>query len=165
MGGYVYGLILVGVSAAVVELLAVGGEGRMKAHLRLVTGLCILIACLQPVKEGIVYLKDLAEDEIPLNVSHPSVDKEQYHEMFDGYLIEMGEQEVRRWVRDVLTDVFGVSEENSRVEVSMGVVDGVLGVTEVNISLSGKAVLKNPHQIEEYIYSRLLCPCHVSVAV
>lgn len=165
MGRYVYGLILVGVSAAVVELLAVGGDAsRMKGHLRLVAGLCILVACLQPMREGIAYLTSLAEGELPLTLPHKDVEEENYQEMFDGYLGDTGSREVKVWVETTLTDVFGISEEHSTVEVSMTVADGVPCPAEVYIALSGKAILKNPHRIEEYISSRLACPCYVSVS-
>ncbi len=159
MGSYVYGLIAVGVAAAVAELLTVGNKG----YVRLVAGLCILLACIQPLREGVSYLRDLAEGDLDLSLPPAAEDAENYGDMFNGYLSDTGRREVESWVETALTDVFGISREHFSVEARMTVREGVPCPEEIYISLQGKAILKNPHQIEDYISSRMTCPCHVFV--
>ena len=165
MDGYVYGLILVGVSAAVVEWLSVGGEGgRMKSHLRLVTGLCLMMACFYPLRVGVTYLKSLADGDISLEIPVEEGEMGKYESVLEGYLTDAGETQVRAWVSETLTAVFGVAQEHQTVEVLMTVSQGSPCPSEIYISLSGKAILKDPHQIEAYISSRMACPCYVSVS-
>ncbi len=164
MGEYIYGLILVGVAAAVVELLAVGKDAtRTKGYVRLMAGLCILVACIAPLREGVAYLKTLAEGEMSFDLPQGQGVVDNYQDMFDGYLSNTGEEEIGEWVENTLGEVFGISAEHSLTEVRMTVREGVPCPDEIYISLWGKAIIKNPHQIEDYISSRLSCACHVSV--
>lgn len=164
MGGYIYGLILVGVVAAVVELLAVGKDAsRTKGYVRLMAGLCVLVACISPLREGVAYLKDMADGEFALDLPQGSGEGNHYQDMFDGYLSNTGAEEIGAWVGSILTDTFGISAEHSEIEVRMTVREGVPCPDEIYISLWGKAIIKNPHQIEDYISSRLSCACYVSV--
>ena len=143
MGNYIYGLILVGVAAAVAELITVGRDvTRTKGYLRLVSGLCVLVACLSPLQEGITYLKALADGEISA-VLPPAHEVEDYPNMFDGYLADTGGAEVTAWVEDTLTDVFGISREYSDVEVRMVMREGVPYPEEIYIS-QPKRCLKQP---------------------
>ena len=165
MGAYVYSLILVGVCAAVVEWLTLGGEGsKMTGHLRMVTGLCILIACLQPIGEGITYLKNLSEGDLTATLPEVDIDHSDYNQMFNDYMGDMGKQEITTWIEQTMQEVFGISAEDVDIDVVMDTTtQDVPTPAEVYLSLSGKAILKNPHQIESYIASRLMCPCYVSV--
>ena len=164
MGQYVYGLILVGVCVAVVELLSFGGEGgKMGGYVRLVAGLCILVACLQPLREGISYLTDLAQGEIPMpNLDHVVV-PEDYGQMFDSYLGDTCQTETQTWVAETLTGVFGISQEHYQVTVTMTDEAGIFYPSEVYITLTGIGIFENPHQIEAYITAQLSCPCYVRV--
>ena len=168
MGAYIYGIILVGVSCAVVELLSIGGESKMKGHLRLVAGLCILVACIQPIKEGAAYIMDIANGEMEIELPQGGTyEKEDYQAMFDGAIADMTGQEIEVWVQNTLRDVFGITEDQSAVEVVMteekSQDTGLTYPKDVYICLTGKAILKNPHQIEAYMAEKLFCACYVSV--
>ena len=164
MTTFVYGLMLVGVSATLAEWLTLGGEGSaMKGHLRLVIGLCVLVACIYPLGEGITYLKNLALGDLQVNLPSQNQNHEDYQHMFDQYLSDTGGQEIKDWVEDTMSQVFGIDKDLCEVLVEMDTSQGIPQVTEVYITLRGKAVFKNPHQIEAYIASHLSCVCHVLV--
>ncbi len=164
MGEYVYALMLVGVSAAMVELLSLGGEGsRMRGHLKLVAGLCVLVACIRPMQEGVVYLKELVNRDTSMLLPQEQPGGEAYRHIWDDYMGDMSCQEVRAWTQTTLHEVFSISAEESEVEVTIEMREGVPYLSDVYISLWGKAILKNPHQIEMHISSALGCPCYVYV--
>lgn len=160
-----YGLIAAAVAATLVELIAPQGEGgRLGGQVRLVAGLCILIALIQPLREGITILRAMAEGE--LSEMLPDVElppQEEYDSVWADTLVGMGEQEVESWVAGVLEREFRIDSDNHRVQVICETDDGALCVQEVRIALWGAAIWKNPHAIEVYVSERLSCPCTVSV--
>lgn len=167
MKTYIYSLILVAVLAALVEMLLPDGqEGRMSGHIRLITGMCILLALLPPLRQGVLFLGDLADGsyELTLPDGAEAQGEAGYESVFDGYLSDISRKQTEAWAYEVLSEVFGISKENVRVTVTASAGEGNVPVLEnIHVVLSGKAILKNPHEIEAYIAARLGCPCDVSV--
>ena len=161
-----YGLIAAAVAATLVELIAPQGEGgRLGGHVRLVAGLCVLIALIQPLREGVTLLRAMAEgdlSEVLPDVKLPA--EEEYDSVWSDTLAAMGEQEVTSWVEGMLEQEFGIHPDNRRVQVLCEATeDGALHVKEVYIALWGAAIWKDPHAMEAYISERLSAPCTVSV--
>ncbi len=161
-----YGLIAAAVAATLVELIAPQGEGgRMGGHVRLVAGLCVLVALIQPLREGVMLLRAMAEGDLAEML--PDVElpaEEEYGSVWSDTLAAMGDQEVTSWVEGVLEQKFEISPDNRRVQVVCEVGEnGVLHVKEVYIALRGAAIWKDPHTIEGYVSERLSAPCTVSV--
>ena len=160
-----YALIATAVAATLVELIAPQGEGgRRGGQVRLIAGLCILIALIQPLREGITLLRAVAEgnlSEMIPDMELPS--EEEYGSVWADTLEGLGEQEVASWVEGVLGREFGINPDNRRVQVICENTDSTLCVREVRIALWGAAIWKDPHAIEAYVSERLFCPCTVSV--
>lgn len=161
---YVYALILTAVAAAVVELMI--PEGKLSGTVKGAVGLCLLLALLNPIKEGVAVIRQMADGEIsPPWTGEDAPDAENYQDVLRDELAALGEKEVSAWVSDTLRDTFGIAVENHTCTVTMTVEeDGITpAVGHVTVVLSGVAIFENPHAIEAYISERLGCTCAVAV--
>ena len=171
MSAYVLTLLSASVAVCIVELLLPKGDGgQVASHVRLVSGLLLLVALLNPLREGLLLLRsaatgelgELLEDRLP-----PIPSDEVYGEAFDSALSEVGQQEVEAWVLETLELVFAVSADGCAVE-AVCEVEGdtespTLALRELRIGLRGGYALQDPHPIEDYFAERLGCPCFVTV--
>ena len=167
MKPYILSLLSASLAVAVVELLAPKGEGgRMASHIRMVAGLYLLVALLNPLKEGIRLLRSMADGDMVSRVESliPSDVETDYNGVFRESLTTIGAGEVLTWVTETMESRFGIPPEGCTVWASCDYDDDTLTVTEVRISLKGGYVLRDPHPIESYVSSQLGCPCYVTVA-
>ena len=158
---YLYALILTAVIAAVAEFLTDGNA--TSGAVRAVAGLCVLLAMIQPVKEGLLWLQGAAEGNLEELVSLPEADMDA--EVI--FLEELGmvtEQVVADAVTAAMKERFGIDRQQCRVWVEVRTQKtGEPVVERVAILLSGTAVLKNPHTIQAYWEQTLGCACTVAV--
>ena len=171
MSAYVLTLLSASVAVCVIELLLPKGDGgRVAAHVRLVAGLFLLVALLNPLREGLLLLRsaatgelgELLEDRLP-----PIPSAEVYGEAFGDTLSEVGRQEVEAWALETLELVFAVPAEGCAVEAVCEAEGNAetptLTLRELRIGLRGKHALQDPHPVEDYFSERLGCPCFVTV--
>ena len=164
---YVYAFILTAVVAVTVEMLTPAGEGgRLGSHVRFIAGLCLLIALIQPLREGISILRSVADGRVswPWEEMIPEAETD-YEAILRDELTSLGKMEAEAWVSAVLMERFGIPKENHTctVTVSLGD-DGMTPVIDgVTILLTGASIFQNPHAIEAYITDRLRCSCTVAI--
>lgn len=166
MKPYILSLLSASLAVAVVELLAPKGEGgRMAAHVRMVAGLYLLVALLNPLREGISLLRSMADGDVASRVESliPSDVETDYNGVFGDNLTAIGAGEVSLWVTDAMETRFGIPSEGCAVWASCAYAEDTLTVTEVRISLRGGYTLRDPLPIEVYFSSQLNCPCYVTV--
>ena len=178
-------LLLTALAAAVLEFLLPGGDGsgsRMQGPIRTVVGLCILVALISPVREGISLLRHLAVSDATqlteqLQSSYPGIiqparSAEEYADDLAESLAATGNATVEDWVREALLSQFGIPAEQCAVKAEVAVTipaDPASGetasarITGVWITFYGSSTLKNPHTVEEWFGSQLGCPCYVSI--
>lgn len=163
---YILTILSASLVAAVIELLAPKGEGgRMASHVRLIAGLFLLVALLNPLREGILYLKSAAEGDLTDRMAAvlPDASDEDYQEVFLGVLTDTGAIETEAWVSSALETVFHIPPTACVVEAILETEGGTLTLREVRIALSGDYALEDPHPIEAYMNTQLQCPCYVTV--
>ena len=166
MSYYILSLLSASLAAAIIELLSPKGEGcRMASHIRMIAGLFLLVALLNPLREGIRLLRDAAEGNIASRVESliPSDIQTDYEAVFGENLAAIGSDEVKSWVTDTLKARFDIPPTGCKVSVTCAYDGETLTVTEVRISLLGKYMLQDPHPIESYFTQQLTCPCYVTV--
>lgn len=175
MQHYIYTLVLTALAAAVIELLAPRGDGgRIAAHVRMVAGLFLLVALLNPLKEGLALLSAVAGDGLTAEdladrlpaYSLPDEEAPDYAALLEDTLSSVGAEDAKEWVLTVLDETFGIPPTGCTVSATVTVQSGdntLLTVEEVRIALHGPYALENPHPIEDYIAERLMCTCYVTV--
>ena len=137
----------------------------MASHVRMVAGLYLLVALLNPLKEGISLLRSLADGDMVSRVESliPTDVETNYSGVFGDSLAAIGADEVSSWVTETMESRFGIPPEGCTVWASCDYGEDTLTVTEVRISLKGSYALRDPHPIESYVSSQLNCPCYVTV--
>ena len=166
MHAYILTILTASLGAAVVELLAPKGEGgRITGHVRMIAGLFLIVALLDPLREGILFLRSAADGDLTARLEEvlPERDSEDYGKVFDSTLAAVSRAEVEAFVISALGTVFGIPETDCRVEAVCEAEDGTPVLCEVRIALGGDSVFKDPHPIESYVTAQLQCPCHVTV--
>lgn len=178
-------LLLTALAAAVLEFLLPDGDGfssRMQGPIRTVVGLCILVALISPIREGISLLRRLTVSDTTqlteqLQSSYPSVIQpargtEGYADDLAESLASTGNTAVEDWVREKLLSQFGIPAEQCAVKAEVVVTipaDPASGetasarITGVWITFYGSSILRNPHTVEEWFSNQLGCPCYVSI--
>jgi hypothetical protein len=165
MSTYILPLLAASVAAAAAELLAPKGDGgRLAAHIRMVAGLFLLAALLNPLRVGLEILRDAADGGLAdrLAQTFPAVGESDGSDAFSSMLTSMGQREVEGWVTDTLDGRFGIPATACAVEAVCDYGEGTVSLVEVRIGLKGKYALENPHPIEDYFARALACPCYVT---
>ena len=162
MKAYVYALILTAVVAAIAELLADGGGSS--GAVRMVAGLCVLLALIQPIREGIVWLQSAAEGEIVPEewVSLPEGDPKA-EEVFGEQLLHVSQQAVEAEALSLLRDRFDVPSDGCRIRATVVSEGHGVRVERMTVLLSGSAALKNPHTIKAFMENTFGGECAVAV--
>lgn len=168
-------LAVTALSAFLEYLLPEGSDSRMAASLRLVTGLCVLLALAAPLRDAAALIGSLDDDPdgaFPYARS-PDAAVTPGEEYLNGYLTAQSADAVEAWAIRVLGERFGIAEEDCRVaaEVGPGTMDAsvpdadVTGfcVRRLDVVLSGRAILRDPHVIEDWFERETGCVCRVTV--
>ena len=166
MKTYVFSLLAASLAAAVVELLAPKGQGdRVVSHIRMLAGLFLLVALVNPLREGIDLLRSAADGDLSSRVEAiiPSEGDDGYGAVFGDSLTTISAREVEAWVLQTLEREFGIPAEGCTVWVDCAYDRETLTVTEVRISLRPPYALTDPHPMEAYYANQLGCSCYVTV--
>ena len=131
-----------------------------RPHLKLVTGLCVLLVLVLPAKDTIRALADFA-GRLDLGVLLENEEsREHYEEILDSALWHYSEEELAERLGALLRREFELSEGECRTRVWFGE-EGV--PQKVLVLLSGGAVFSDPYRIEAYVNELFSCPCDVAV--
>lgn len=158
MAPYIISWILVALLSAIAEFLT--PVGRLRGHIRYVAGLCILVALIPPLAQGLDAMTDLA-DRLPEEI--PMTEAIGYQAYFMEYLSDLTAEEYQNWLGDRLHEVYGISREDCGITVEMREEGDLPMPASVHIGLRGKAVLTDPHALEGYVEKALGTSCTVYV--
>ncbi len=116
--------------------------------MRLVFGLCVVIVCISPIKDIINGIGEL--DLGALTV--PEQDRGKYEEIFDSSYTHAEAEELKRGIKRLLFDRFGVETHECSVSVKLRSSDREKNeLLRISVILSGSAIFKNTDEIEEYL--------------
>lgn len=166
MKPYIFTILTSSLLAALIELLSPRGEGgRIAAHVRMITGLFLLVTLLQPIREGILILQSAADGSLTAHLEEmiPEEQIPHYEQTFLDTLTDVGVRETEVWIVSALETVFHISPDDCVVEAVCEAEEERLVLKEVRISLNGAYVWENPQPIETYIREQLKCPCYVTI--
>ena len=163
MSGYIMALVLTGITAAIAELLS--PSEKLAGHIRLVAGLCLLVALLAPVRSAVEYLGSVSDGGFDVEELLPELEGEDYAESFSDELARITVEKTEAWVSGALESRFGIPPDARRIYVKTELSDDgkTPAILRVDIVLHTSAILQNPHEIEAYVTSNLKCPCTVAI--
>jgi hypothetical protein len=155
---YIYSLIITSVIAVLAELIIPKGEGAgIGKYVDMISGLCVVIALISPVKAGVDWLLELEADGIGGLVSeHELPDAESYAEAFEMQILDASQEEVRR----LICKNFKIDPENIRVSLRFS---EEYALQSVSVILRGNGVFVNPAEVTQYVRKTFGCECVVAV--
>lgn len=135
------------------------GEGK---SIRLVVGLCVIIALLVPLKE---LASDFSVDTLlSLSLREDKEEKESsYQAELVSVLQQAGRAELESAVAERLAAKFGMDRADFSVCADTAVINGEMRIEKIVVLLSGNAIFKNPHAISAYVEEWMGCQCAVAL--
>ena len=84
-----------------------------------------------------------------------------FEEIYNENLIKESVEGIEQRLCEMLCSKFSILPESVSVKITIENEAGALTVNEVRVYLSGMAILKDPHEIEEYLGELVDCRCEV----
>lgn len=155
---YIYSLIITSLVAILAELILPKADGDGAArYVDMISGLCIVIALLGPIRAGVTWLTEYQTNGISGVISSVELSEiDAYGQGFDIQLTAVTEEEILRCV----CEKFAIKEQNIRLYAS---ISKEYKLASVTVILSGEGILENPSNIIEYVRNTFGCECTVAV--
>lgn len=151
---YVIRILTMSLLCSLVEMLAPIGEREgLRRMVRLAAALCLLCLMIEPLREVRDALKAFDLGAWAAGMEREA--EEDYARLMEEKLTAVSREQVETIVGELLEEKFAVSGEECTVTVDWE-------SKRVWISLRGRALLRDPREIEAAIEERLACSCTVS---
>ncbi len=154
MKNYLIGVVWAVVIGTVVELLP-PDEGKQTTVFRLLVSLLILCVIANPMLTLLQEGPDVLLDRIRSAIEEINIEggalSDRYAEQTAAYIRTASESKAEDAIGALLAERFGISAEDSRVEVVLGGAGDEIKLDCVTVVLSGRAVLADPYTIEAYL--------------
>ncbi len=160
MKEYVFSLVCVSLIAALFTLLC-PEDATLQKGFRFVLVLVIMCAVFLP-SESVKAILDgsYAENfEGLFGSQDEEFDASHFADSFEKY----GAQYVNAQIKKDICAVFNIADSDCRIVSSFGMKDGGLYFEKITIMISGKAVWKDPHAMEDHITENYGCKCDVAL--
>lgn len=152
MKGYIVSVMCISIIGSIASMLAPDGEGGgLGKHIRLIFGICVVMVCINPIKDIVIYINEL---DLGAVVETPEQDSDRYGEIFDGAYGAAEVENLKNGIVQILSDRFGI--DSAECEVAVVLTDG-RGLSRIVITLYGSAVWKNTNEIEDYLGEIFKC--------
>jgi hypothetical protein len=160
MKEYIFSLVCVSLVATVFKILCPRDATSQKSVRFLISIVIISAIFLPSSRFGELLNTDyFASFEEMLGSYGEGTDNSDFSESFERYGAEYVNAEIKK---DVCKS-FNVSESNCRTVASFEMKEGALCLERISVILSGKAIWKDPHAIEEYVRNTYGCACNVAI--
>ena len=163
MKNYLMYIIIVSLCVSVLNLLIPKGKGLYK-YIKLIGMLVILVSIISPIPEILDKFDMDILDEIRGDIlNNDGTDNIEYSEMLNEYLHTYSIEQYKLQIKELLYDKFGIDKNECDINVNIISEEGKLEVSDLQILLLGKAIFKNPYEIEDYFKELIGCDCRVLI--
>jgi hypothetical protein len=161
MRGYFLGLLAFAICCAVVEFLTPTGEGGgVAAHMKWMSGICLLCVLITPIAQAISDGGDLLgrlEGALDDWLDGGESSKEEYDDRWQEQYEQMDVRYAEAAISLMLQQKLEIAEGDVSVRLQLD--DTGERIAAVQVGLSGRAVWINTHDLEAYIEQTLGCEC------
>ncbi len=148
MKEYVFSLVCISLIAAVFGILCPHDAVGQKSVRFLISIVIISIIFLPPSRWGELVNEDyFAQLEEMLDSYGDGANSSDFAEGFQKY----GTDYVNAEIKKDICKRFEIAESNCRAIATVNMKDGALCLEKITVILSGKAIWKDPHAIEDYV--------------
>ena len=159
MKTYLVTLITASMALALVGILSPrGAKDGIAKHMRLLTAfitVCILIA---PLRDAIASLGGILSGDTELPWEEPQED-ERYEQQMNEALQNASTSYFTQMLTEMLQSRFEIADGEIRCAVTWEQDNEMLSPVRVTVILSGRAIWKDPAQIEAFVSELLGCEC------
>ena len=148
--GYILSVMCISIIGSLISMLSPEGEGGgIGKNIRLIFGLCVVLVCINPIKDIVLQIKDLDFDSI---IELPDGEGDRYDEIFDSSYSSAEIENLKEGIKQMLFDRFNIDGTECSVLVKVtSAGEGKSRLEHIFITLYGSAIFKNTDEIEEYI--------------
>ena len=159
---YVLSIFATALLITVVDILAPTGAGSgLSKHLKLVTSLVFVCVLISPTVSLAQRLMELANGNLDFEIEEDMEDY--YSNELQNVLDDASRQYFEEMLTDTLCKEFEIVEDDIRIHVAWDDTEESLRPQKVTVILSGRAIWKDPAQIEAYVTSLLGCACATAI--
>ncbi len=134
-------------------------NASIRARVRLLSSLCLLLVMLLPAAGGVASLPALFESGA---WESEQADEAAYEKILEGTVRETVQSELSAAILKMLAREHGVNAETATVGVSF--YDGTpLRVKRVLVTVRGADIFRDPYEMEEAVTALLGCECVVAI--
>ncbi len=134
-------------------------SGKSRGYVRLVGALCLLCLLAAPVGQVLRELPSLLESGVE-KLEESDEKTAEYEKILEGSMKETVRAELDQWLRQTLSERFGVNAETVCFGISFEDSEPIR-VKKVLVTLSGRDVFRDPYAIEKAVSAYLGCECVV----
>ena len=154
--GYILSVMCISIIGSLIAMLSPEGEGGgIGKNTRLIFGLCVVLVCINPIKDIVLQIKDLDFDS---NIGLPDGEDDRYEEIFDSSYSSAEIENLKGGIKQMLSDRFNI--DGTECAVSVKVIpagEGKSRLEHIFITLYGSAIFKNTDEIEDYFGKIFSC--------
>ena len=147
--GYILSVMCISIIGSLIAMLSPEGEGGgIGMNTRLIFGLCVVLVCINPIKDIVLQIKDLDFDS---NIGLPDGEDDRYDEIFDSSYSAAEIENLKGGIKQMLSDRFNIDGPVCAVSVKVtSAGEGKSRLEHIFITLYGSAIFKNTDEIEDY---------------
>ena len=159
MREYLMSLIMAALIVGLIGALVPEGEGGgLRKYVTFAGCLCVLLLLISPITRVLGFVSELSDGDFDISLDKQT---DQYEEQFKQYIMSLGEDSISAELVGVICEKFDISEQECHVKVDTYDAQGEMAIGRVTVILSGKAIFRDPYEIEQYITGLLGCECTV----
>lgn len=132
--------------------------GDLHRYVTFAGSLCVLILLISPITRVLGFVGELTDGGIDLPLENST---EQYEEQFLQYITSLGNESIATELAGMICERFDIAEQECHVKVDTYEAQGEMAIGRVTVILSGKAIFRDPYEIEQYITDLIGCECAV----
>ena len=156
-------IIVISIAMGILEII-IPSNNSLQRYVKILGGLCIIViismGAIKTInKIDIDFLDELKNQLTDNNAS----EKENYEDILHNYLTDFSEVELKKQIKEILYEKFGVLKDESSIKIFTSLNKGNLKLEKIQILLSGKSIFNNPYTIEDYFIKLMSCKCEVLI--
>lgn len=155
-----YLLTLIGAVLVCSVMSTLSGNDANSRYVRLAASLCILLSAVLPLGSFVSSPHGLKQ-EIMDKITVGEDSYEAYEQIYKDELSSASSESVAQGLKSMLIRDLLLKSDELEVYVKLCEEEGEYRVSEVSIVLCGSAALKDPRQINDYIFRLLGCRCEI----
>ncbi len=148
--GYILSVMCISIIGSLITMLTPDGEGGgIGKNMRLCFGLCVVLVCINPIKDIIHQVNNFEIGDI---MGNGDTIEDKYKDYFDSSYSAAELDDLKNGIYRLLADKYGIEREECKLSVRLSEGESQKkDIDSIFITLYGSAIFKNTDEIENYL--------------